>query len=414
MIVSGKAKPPITITIPQATHAVKPELYMTTKSYPDHPGRPGERGGSLPRGADLVNGAKECESHPGDKLSLKASNALNKQITDMIWMPDHDADLSSHWESVTMADRSRCKDVIVTQLSQQTGIPKGIVNDFIRTWAGSSNDTSMRSLSVQQAISEEFGVPLSKWQQGQIVAAQEKVDQLHERRVSDNYEYLNNLHNMMTGTSGMYDDAKNKIDNLYQEYGTFPYTFAGLSDTHPEDVARMVDIGVPEDMTKLANAMANFEGSKDPTDSAVLPIDQSRQLVRQMYDNTQQALAEQGLQPDDTITLYRGFNFVEEKIPTDPIKHLAYIDMLKNGDEPDVVAYPQSAINKVVGYKGNAAESWSASSSVAQTFGANVVGISVPVKNILSTAGTGFGCVNEGEFVVLGNNKIRARVIYTR
>jgi len=110
----------------------------------------------------------------------------------------------------------------------------------------------------------------------------------------------------------------------------------------------------------------------------LLPSTQQRQLIRAMYDNTQERLAAHGFSPDDTVRLYRGVALS--------------------------VDWPNGGI---VNYQGNAIESWSIGRDVAHGFarksGGYMIEMDVPVRNIVGTARSGFGCLNEGEFIVAGN-----------
>lgn len=101
---------------------------------------------------------------------------------------------------------------------------------------------------------------------------------------------------------------------------------------------------------------------------------QQRKLLRAMHENTQKQLSEAGFKPNETVRLYRGFK-------TDDLNW-------KNGD--------------VLPYKGNSIESWSVSPDLAREFGYVFVA-DIPIKSILSTARSGFGCLNEGEMVVFGS-----------
>ena len=68
-------------------------------------------------------------------------------------------------------------------------------------------------------------------------------------------------------------------------------------------------------------------------------------------------------------------------------------------------------LNSLVEYHGNAVESWSLSSKIASWFGGARLAMKVPIKNIVSTAVSGFGCLSEGEIVVGGNLKATATLI---
>lgn len=103
--------------------------------------------------------------------------------------------------------------------------------------------------------------------------------------------------------------------------------------------------------------------------------------MRAMYNQTQEHFNKMGYEPDDEISLFRG---------------VAINNPVGNG----------LALDKNVTWKGNTAESWSVSRYEAHLFapadGSVVVQAKVPVRNILSTAVTGFGCIREGECVVFG------------
>ena len=61
--------------------------------------------------------------------------------------------------------RAEVKDEICNNLAQATGLSYEAVNKAIRQWADSSNDTDMRSLSMQEAAARVFGTELSAYQQ---------------------------------------------------------------------------------------------------------------------------------------------------------------------------------------------------------------------------------------------------------
>ncbi len=126
----------------------------------------------------------------------------------------------------------------------------------------------------------------------------------------------------------------------------------------------------------------------------LMPMDTQRDLVRSMYDQTQTLLREKGFKPGDKIRLRRGGAFSS-----------SVAGNLSKGDTVPIV--------------GNAMESWSISERVATTFAFGASGdvavvfeMDVPVEQIISTARTGFGCLTEGEFLVMGSIPgSRARVL---
>lgn len=122
----------------------------------------------------------------------------------------------------------------------------------------------------------------------------------------------------------------------------------------------------------------------DSSYSPLISRTRERAILRGMYDNTQSKLRDAGYKPGDTVKLFRG------------MKHDQPIG--SKGDN--------------VPYRGNAMESWSVGYRPASAFAmpksesrphGAVLGIEIPVENVLGTARTGFGCLSEGEFVIFGN-----------
>ncbi len=112
--------------------------------------------------------------------------------------------------------------------------------------------------------------------------------------------------------------------------------------------------------------------------------DAVRALIDAMYDDTQQFLASSGI---DSFVLWRGSDIPKELL--EGVSH-----------------------DQVVESMLNAASSWSLNPNVASSFtsfssagGRQVVfEASIPRERIISTARTGFGCLNEWEFVVVGGD----------
>lgn len=115
--------------------------------------------------------------------------------------------------------------------------------------------------------------------------------------------------------------------------------------------------------------------------TVIAPQDQQRAVLRTMYNNTQQRLAAEGYKPDDKVILYRGFS-------------------PRNSSSDD-----SYSLGEHINYQGNAIESWSVSKTSADGFGHGgiTLAMEVPIRNIVSTARSGFGTLWEGEFVVMGS-----------
>ena len=103
------------------------------------------------------------------------------------------------------------------------------------------------------------------------------------------------------------------------------------------------------------------------------------------YERTQRDLADAGYKPDDSVILYRG------------LQHDDFFG--KKGD--------------IIRYEGNAMESWTFDHNIATRFANGVLEESssfgyvlemkVPIRNILSTPRTGYGCYDEAEVVIFGS-----------
>jgi len=322
-----------------------------------HAGRKGLVGGSSSAGAGFTPGNGDYE-FPNSIVEYDKS--LNALLVDNLQYDDNVYNYAT-WQDASNLERARIKDEIVSSISKQTGIDKATVNDVIGQWAGTSNDNDMRSLSLQEACSEEFGVDMGEWQ----------AKNLSELK-SNEYAQL------VKSTS--VDEAKIKMD----EYGKKVLAIEAQSTStddfynHPELVKAHGDA-----LNNYQTYKSIYEGKVDTSRYDPLTSrNNERKILRAMYDNTQESLAKQGLHPDDYVTLYRGYN-------------PGYIDV-KSGN--------------VVKYHGNAMESWSVGYNVAHRFATRqqsgtglTVGIRVKVKNIMASARTGFGCLTEGEFIVFGS-----------
>ena len=52
----------------------------------------------------------------------------------------------------------------------------------------------------------------------------------------------------------------------------------------------------------------------------------------------------------------------------------------------------------------NTMESWTLNEATSKDFGNLILEVDVPADRIIGTARTGFGCLNEYEFIVLGSD----------
>ncbi len=105
----------------------------------------------------------------------------------------------------------------------------------------------------------------------------------------------------------------------------------------------------------------------------ILSDDETKRLLTAMYDNTQEQLAQAGIK---SVRLYRGIN-------------------VKRGG---------MLIGDTVSLDSNTIESWSLNQKIAGDFGDIGVSSEIPASDIIGSARTGFGCLNEYEFVIRGQH----------
>lgn len=246
------------------------------------------------------------------------------------------------------------KQAVALDLAERTGFDSDITRTLIKTWSKTSNDSNYQSLLMQKAVSEEFGVEMTPWQQ-------------------DNY-----------------DKAKAERDQVFGVLNT--------PGSHEELFSIYVGEGKTGTITEFDNIETGHIGELNPyfvRKGFKSDMDAARFFARKMYESTQADLAKRGV---EYVVLSRGTTF-DKSIW-------------------DTMNTRQKAAQESVGIATNAASSWSSSIDVAKSFvgtgvKANeryggIFGMSVPRTRILSTPLTGWGCLDEKEFVILGNSKDRA------
>ena len=341
------------------------------------PGGPGRPGGSAPRsaGMSLKTGPtweKRWHEARGDKFGYSTApesagmggSAAGRFIT-------RKEDTESSWA------RSKAKDEIVNTLSNATGLPYEDVNTVIHQWAQSANDSDYRSLSMQEAISKEFGVPLSKFQQDSIA---EYGRAWKDPEGKDALQRYINAEERLRKTSfiSIYSpDYQGSPRQLYQmQMDTIKKE---LQDKGFGDKWGGIQ---PSKHQPLLSNRADPEGD-------------TRKIVRAMYVHTQSELSKAGI---TDVKLVRGSG----SYPIDAATGKTYQPRTYNKWG---YVY-QSNPNTEVILSTNAASSWTTRQSTARKFG-SIVSATFPASRILGCARTGFGCLNEQEFVVLGSTNDR-------
>ena len=308
-----------------------------------HSGRKGKRGGSAPSRGNMsptVGGADKAAVGFLDRGDVDPMNT---------------------------GGAGKVKDSIVQELADRTGLPYEDVNEVIKQWAHSANDEDYRSLSLQEAISEEFGIPLSPWQK-------ERAEDLGSAwRVSEERDLIKEYVAL---------DKEMKVTPFLSRY-TPEYEGSRrqeIGDRMFELRNKARDLGITQQFTTVYQRSHVLSHRDDPRGD-------TRKIVRAMYNHTQEELSKAGIKD---VVLFRG----------------------KEPGWKDTAGQP---MRKGMDFKivSNAASSWTAAPEIAVGFG-DVITARVPAKRILGTARTGFGCLRELEYVVLGGGDDTVTLDYDR
>lgn len=266
--------------------------------YFGHAGRPGKRGGSAPKDASLSGNSlvelgetnsnvisKDKAQKIQDNLSafnrsysLEDNNKYGK-IQDDLYASMIDKKLEKgllprNWKDSGNSSRGMLKNQIVTSVSDESEVSYDVVNAIIKQWAHSANDNQALSLTIQEAVSEEFGVELSDWQKEKI-----KV-------------------------SGTYQTARsNWADTI-------------IKQDHPSVIGTD---DYPAMHKKYSDVYDNLFAKEQGASIADKTI--TRKVLRTIYNQTQRRFAEIGYKPDDMVTLFRGIGinpiaYSDNKIPS--------------------------------------------------------------------------------------------------
>lgn len=122
---------------------------------------------------------------------------------------------------------------------------------------------------------------------------------------------------------------------------------------------------------------------------SLLPSNQQKAILQAMYNNTQDRLAKAGFRPGDMIRLRRGVTHIEASL----------------------VGREEGSVVNIIG---NTLESWTVGVYTADWFAGSdgaVFEMDVPIELVVGSARTGFGCLKEGEFVVLGSMPGKAKLL---
>lgn len=406
--------------------------YAYMKSYPKvivhkggkgsghkgHRGIPGHRGGSLPD--------NNSSFMPSEPISVGMDELTTVEAWDISKNPEADIDYyktSSYrqqsnyldqacsssgyqgyrgdWSNASLEDRGLAKDDLIKSLAEKTGLSYDAVNEVIKSWADTSNNSYL-SATIQRAVAEEFGLELSEWQNNKFSKSDEYAE-LHELEVKTEIMYDRSdiaLRRYFAEHIKFIDDDQrtalvvhfdNKLDKYLEGDETlqaFGYVINKMQEDDGKAFLEMLQENKKLYDTKTMAYNATLEFMKNTpaedfigrynwkTEDMPMSKDEIKRLARVMYDSTQASFATAGI---TEVTVFRGVG--------------RGIDGVDVGD--------------TINYKGNPIESWSVDPWIAYggfsgQHGA-VFGTKVSVKNLLCTPVTGFGCLVEGEFVLLDN-----------
>jgi len=257
-------------------------------------------------------------------------------------------------QSAIEASRGEVKADLISKLSEESGLSEEDVNELISQWAQTSNDGSYASLHMQEMAAREFGGKLSDWQQSKVDGF--KKENVPERAVVQK-ELLAVQKRMDDLRTGSWGDRKAK-----------------------EEAFRIQD----EEYEPLKDKLVGLGGVLVKRQIPIMSDSDTQKALRTMYNNTQQTLKSEGI---ETVRMYRG------------------TDLPRADDYQEYKPNTDTLISQ------NTMSSWSSNYDEAGNFGPLVVAMDVPIDRILSTARTGFGCLTEGEFVILGKPGDQVRVV---
>jgi hypothetical protein len=363
-----------------------------------HAGRPGKLGGSVVKSSSALGLPDERGNLQEARYNIK-SNGTTPETFEFFEPPyqqihkTNELALGCNFQAAQAdATRAAYKERIVSELAAETGLPYDDVNRFIRQWASSSNDTTYKSLSIQEAISKEFGVPLSAWQTENIrnLKHAEQIKPIYQRQ-------LQKIDDQMSAkTDKYYDLLKQKTDAEKAHDHVSVARLTAEADrvrTEREKIGDGRDAvwRKLENIKTILNDPPKFNSRAHIFQNRPNPEGDARKLVRAMYNKQQADFQTKGIK---YLTVYRGTRDIPK----------AQRAKLKVGD--------------AVSISTNTAESWSVYYATALGFSSNHNGMTiatkVPVSRVLTSANTGLGCLSEFEFVLLGqrfSNTDRATLV---
>jgi hypothetical protein len=372
-----------------------------------HAGRPGEEGGSAPgddgvpegfskQPPNYVPGRGDTNTWSNDFILFgNPADALN--IKEFARDPDREARETQRLALRNDEVRVAMKEHISNR-PVGSGVRREIADGLLRGWALSAND-SRSGLVMQASAARVYGVTPSLWQQQQMLSW--RVTQNGMPTDGELREYLT--------LSVLNDLAVDPYDKRDSEVADFfaPLYYKILNEQDPDKVVNSGDSAGyalppfhlwPDAALNAARELIAFNGTSmggeiPPGHMGVTPVVATNAganldaALREIYRNTQTELQLKGLDPDDTLRLYRG-----------------------------VTSEKDLKVGMLVSVVGNVLESWTSDRETAAGFAGRriddtsitphshsyVLATDVKVRNIVSTCRTGFGSLPEYEYVTTG------------
>lgn len=430
---------------------VLPEKLAKAKVYINDPSEApegvhvekGPRGGIYYESEPNMAGMGRAPEYENVRAIPMSSNAIDEgteqeiKFRDILDSPEYVTGPGMAYEKA-----GAMKDMIVKQLATRTGLDYNTVNDFVATWAGSSSDSTIKSLALQMAASELFGIEVNPF-------IKDAWGSLGTHRVGgevqdDRTKYLKTARII---AQGIYDTTQ----EFFRKQGIDKLTlFRGMKWNESTDE----DGPTPEEVTKIAREgeevgpnYSNFRaadiefhlnplsswaytptiaetfanrGSEDDEEEGDPDYDDpdfreaAEQNARDAYENWLESSDQhdEGSEEDDQNMDRDDWN-EENPDATDeekeewqdnyenPREYINYADweenFLKNAGNNDIYSWYDENVEH--------APLQPVEHSVTRMMAV----AEIPVQKIFSTALTGLGCLDETEIVVLGAKDFPSR-----
>ncbi len=439
----AKAKPSLVhfLIPPDATKDEINEILRTVLGKPlekfeenEHPRDPkGEftdKGEGVPKKSDDEFPLSDAASHNIaldliELLPAPDAPKLAAQFLDLQGLDYNPAEQADELLNIQPPKRGEIKQNIIKTLSAQSGVKPEATDAILKQWMHTSNDHALESIMLQQAAAKVFNVPLSAWQQEEVkrqefrkeAAKPEVKKKLLPQYIKWGEDYEKKLADDMKTWQG--GDPERDKEGYWHDVATGawksvaepaflnePYftkkdmqEFQGIDYSLRANLKRAAQTSAgfdPFDPLTEEDHMATFRANvqdyvKDyryePDRDIPFTGEDLEKTVGIMYAETQRQLAKAGYKPDDLVTVYRGCGG----------KNL-----------------PPKSKGKLATVNGSAIESWSLLPNVAERFGKSVLMRRVPVRDIVSTFGTGVGCAPEAEVVTKGDDHGQYKALIVR